>query len=175
MMHATANEPGGGNPSWPAPPAVARRHYPVLMRLARTYRVAAWLGLVVGPLIGLMALSSSFEAVGRLLWILLVVAATALMFVTWRATSELIVTMLEMAEGLHRAESQIAGLHIRLAEPSAAGRETDKRKAAKRGRLSKRQTSRKSAKAGSRASNPDSSVTERAERVSPRGNIDRAV
>jgi len=175
MRQGADRELKEGDSSWPSAPPVARRHYPVLMRLARTYRVAAWVGLVVGPLIGVMALSSGFEAAGRLMWILLVVAATALMFVTWRATSELIVAMLEMAESLHRAENRIAGLESRLAEQSDGDRGAVKPKATKRRKSRRPRVSQMRPQAAARASDSGSPVTERAERVSPGGNVDRAV
>jgi len=145
------------------------------MRLARTYRIAAWAGLLIGPLIGVMALSSSFGAAGRLMWILLVVAATALMFVTWHATSELIVAMLEMAESLHRAENRIAALEKKLAEWSDGDAGAVRRKPTKRRKPRSQRASRSRAHAGARAADPNSPIAESAERVSARGDIDRAV
>lgn len=116
----------------PVSPPLARRHHPDLQRLARTYRVGAWTSLVVGPLIGAMSLSASLEGVGRALWIVFVVVATAFTFITWRATSELILALVDISDGVSRTEYRTRRLESQMAENPDRKRVSGKRAVSKR-------------------------------------------
>lgn len=116
----------------PATPPLARRYYPDLRRLARTYRVAAWVSLAVGPLIGAMSLTAALEGFGRFLWIVLILAGTAFTFLTWRSTSEFILALVQIADGVSRTEQRTGQLEKQLAERSSGKRASRKRTATKR-------------------------------------------
>ena len=126
----------------PVSPPLARRHYPDLQRLARTYRLGAWASLVAGPLIGAISLSANLEGVGRALWIVLVVAATAFTFITWRATSELILALVDIADGVSRTENRTRQLEDRMAEVSEGMRDSAKRTTSRRRRSTGTKTAR---------------------------------